>query len=459
MKKFVLIFATAFMLCTSTTMAQKVDLEGIVSKIEKSDADVANAKKATKASTWMNRGEAYVNSIIDPTKVLFVGMELTMVEAACGKAYESADVTINGTAYTKKSHPYFVAYYSGSKLAAWTINKNKIIRKDALDVAIESYNKAIELDSSVTAKVKSSLDLVSNFYKVLGNNAVVLSQAASGAEYFMEVADLMELPVNGGKADPSVLFYAGYMYTIDGADRPASYVKGEQVFKKALDNGYIELEKTLEMDDSDRGNIFYYIYSCAYAQREGKPAKLNDAKAYLVEGIEKFPANERIFEGLMQLYTNEEGMGNPAELLPTVEANIKKSPNDSNLWFSRGRIYYAMKDYDECIASFKHVVELQPSLFEANFYLGLFYMLKADGMLDEINSATYTDQSKYNADIEALNNAYAESIPCFEAAHNIKTTDKGTLEYLKQLCFRLRDMPGVMDKYTKYNELLMALPE
>ncbi len=445
------------MLCATATMAQKVDLEGVISKMEKADADAANVKKAAKAATWLNRGDVYLNTIIEPTKALFIGMDATMVEAACGKPSASGSETINGTAFTTAKYPYFTAYYNGGKLTNWSVDK--IIRKGALDVAIESYDKALELDSSVSGKVKESLDIATNYYKVLGNVSAGLNKMAEGAEAFQTVAMLSELPVNGGKVDASILFYAGYMLTIDGENNPASYVEGEKVFQKALEAGYPAIEDAAEMEDSERGNIYYYAYSCAYAQRAEDPAKVAEAKEFLVEGIQKYPANERIFEGLMQLYTNEEGMGDPAELLPTVEANLKKNPNDMNLWFSRGRIYYAMKNYDECIDSFKHVVELKPDFFEANFYLGLFYMLRADNILDEFNATTYTDQSKYNADMEALNNAYAEAIPCFEAAYELKPTDRSTLEYLKQLCFRLRDMPGVMDKYTKYNELLMALPE
>ncbi|MFI3247999.1 MAG: tetratricopeptide repeat protein [Rikenellaceae bacterium] len=458
MKKFVLIFAAAFMLCSTATMAQKVDLEGIISKMEKADADVANPKKGSKASTWISRGDAYVNSITAPTEALFVGMESKMVLIACGSPSATGNETINGKAYETATYPYFTIYYADGKVVGWSVDK--IIRKGALDVAIESYNKAVEMDGGSATKVKASLDVASNYYKVMGNIAVELGDMTAGAEAFSTVAALSELEVNGGKADPAVLFYAGYMLTVDGNENPESFVQGEELLKKSLANGYCELEDAnTEMEDSGRGNLYYYLYSCAYGQREGNSAKLNEAKGYLVEGIDKYPANERIFEGLMQLYTNEEGMGDPAELLVTVDKAIAKNAQDRNAWFSRGRIYYAMKNYDECIASFVKVTEIDPTFFEGNFFLGLFYMLKADNMLDEINAATYTDQSKYNADIESLNDTYAESIPCFEAAYEIKPTDRGTLEYLKQLCFRLRDMPGVMDKYTKYNELLNALPQ
>ena len=37
-----------------------------------------------------------------------------------------------------------------------------------------------------------------------------------------------------------------------------------------------------------------------------------------------------------------------------------------------------LKNYDECIKSFKEVVRINPGSFDGNYYLGLFYMLKGD---------------------------------------------------------------------------------
>jgi hypothetical protein len=44
-----------------------------------------------------------------------------------------------------------------------------------------------------------------------------------------------------------------------------------------------------------------------------------------------------------------------------------------------------------------------------------------------------------------------------EKAYEINPADAGTIEFLNQLCFRLRDMDGMMDKYNKYHELYKNL--
>ena len=76
-------------------------------------------------------------------------------------------------------------------------------------------------------------------------------------------------------------------------------------------------------------------------------------------------------------------------------------------------------------------------------------------MVDKLNSVQGMDYEVYNTENEKINLVYAEAIPWLEKAHELNPTDVGTIEYLNQLTFRLRDMDGMMDKYNKYHELYM----
>ena len=183
------------------------------------------------------------------------------------------------------------------------------------------------------------------------------------------------------------------------------------------------------------------------------------AKQALLTGIEKFPKNERILDGLMQLYTSEEGVGDPADLVALIDKAIADNPSNVDLWFGRGRIFYALKDYDKSIESFEKVVELKPDLFEGNYYLGVFYTIKGDELNKVMNEKQYSSQAAYDARSEDRQRGLSwPLVPWFEKAHEIKPEDVDTLEFLKSLCFRLRDEPGVMDKYNTYNAPLQAGP-
>lgn len=45
----------------------------------------------------------------------------------------------------------------------------------------------------------------------------------------------------------------------------------------------------------------------------------------------------------MQLYTAEEGVGDPADLVTLIDSAIADNPENVDLWFGRGRIFYALK--------------------------------------------------------------------------------------------------------------------
>ena len=430
MKKTILTALAALLVAVPAVQAQKVNKEALLAKIEKSDADIANEKKATKAATWLNRGKAFYEVAIEPTKSLFVNMDAAMLKLAVGEPKSAEKQTLNGVEYDAWVYPYFTAYVKDNKVATW--QQSKWVMKDAPAKAIEAYNKAYELDPKVAEKVKEGLKQVSDFCSQAGNTGIDSGNYAEAAKAYETAYKAQSSPAYG-EADPALLYYAGYLLTVDGANNPKSFVKGAKLLTQAIEKGYADEE----------GNIYYYLFHCLVMK----------AKDALLTGIEKFPKNERILDGLMQLYTSEEGVGNPADLIALIDKAIQDNPENVDLWFGRGRIFYALKDYDQSIDSFKKVVELKPDMFEGNYYLGVFYTIKGDALNKEMNEKQYSSQAAYDADLKGVNDIYMAAVPWFEKAHQLKTDDIDTLEFLKSLCFRLRDEPGIMEKYNTYNDL------
>lgn len=440
MKKTILTALAALLVAAPAVQAQKVNKEALLAKIEKSDADIANEKKAVKAATWINRGKAFYEVAIEPTKSLFVNMDAAMLKLAVGEPKSASKETLNGVEYDAWVYNYFTAYVKDNKVVTW--KQTRWVMKDAPEKAIEAYNKAYELDPKTADKVKEGLKQVSDFCSQVGNTGIDTGNYVEAAKAYETAYKAQSSPAYG-EADPALLYYAGYLLTVDGANNPKSFVKGAKLLTKAIEKGYADEE----------GNIYYYLFHCLYGQKEADKANVLKAKEALLTGIEKFPKNERILDGLMQLYTSEEGVGNPADLVALIDKAIQDNPENVDLWFGRGRIFYALKDYDQSIDSFKKVVELKPDMFEGNYYLGVFYTIKGDALNKEMNEKQYSSQAAYDADLKGVNDVYMAAVPWFEKAHQIKTDDIDTLEFLKSLCFRLRDEPGIMEKYNTYNDL------
>lgn len=441
MKKTILTALAALLVAVPAVQAQKVNKEALLAKIEKSDNDIADAKKGVKASTWMNRGKAFYEAAIEPTKNLFVNMESTMLKLAVGDPEKTEPQTVNNVEFEAWVYPYFTAYVKDGKVITW--KQTEWVLKDAPAKAIEAYTKAAELDPKVAAKAKEGLKQISDYCSQVGNAGLDAGNYVAAADAYAMAYEAQSSPAHG-EADPALLYYSGYLRTVDGATNPASFVLGAEYLNKALEKGYADEE----------GNIYYYLFHCYYGQKDADKGNVVKAKDALLAGMEKFPKNSRILEGLMQLYTTEEGIGNPADLVSMIDAALAADPQNVDLWFGRGRIFYALKNSDESIASFHKVVELTPDMFEGNYFLGVFYTIKAEDLLTEINAKQYSSQSAYEEDLKAVNAIYKEAIPWFEKAHQINPSDVNTLDFLKSICFRLRDeSPEMNEKYETYNVL------
>ncbi len=442
MKKMIFTALAAMLFAMPVAEAQKVNKDALLAKIEKSDADIADAKKNTKGSTWIARGKAFYDAANEPTKNIFIGMDVMMLQMAIGQPESGSVETVAGREMEAWVYPYLTLYIADGRLATW--KQTQWVLKDAPEKAIEAYTKAAEIDPKVAEKAAEGLQQVSDYCKQVGNAGLDAADYAGAAAAYETAFAAQESPAYGKEADPSLLYYAGYLQAVDGATNKEAFVKGAENLAKAVEMGY----------NDEEGNIYYYLFHCYYGQKDAGRDYIVKGKEALLKGMEKFPKNSRIIESLIQLYTAEEGMGDPADLVAMIDNLLKEQPENVDLWFGRGRVFYALKNYEESIASFHKVVELAPEVYEGNYFLGVFYVYKAEQELNNLNQKQYSSQTDYEEDLKVVNAIYKEALPWFEKAHQINPKDPNSLELLKSIYFRLREEgPEMEDKYETYNHL------
>ena len=439
MKRIITLVAALATLAVPAATAQKINSEAHKAKLAKSDADIANPKKSEKSATWFNRGKICVDAIVAPTKNIFSGLDATMLPMSVGA--EATEVVNDVYKFE-----WIDVHTKGGKVAAWSIKKSVI--DNAYDIAKEAFLKAYELDPASAAKIKTTLEILINHYSELGSVSLDITEYKTAIDAYMKAVGLQENPAIG-KVDPRYYFFAGQLAAFLGAQDVQYFVDGEQYLTKAKELGY----------NDEQGNLYYFLFHCYYGQRKADKEYLIKAKNALLEGIEKFPRNERIMEGLIQLYTSEEGVGDPADLVERIDKMLAEKQDNADLWFARGQVFFKLKNFDECIKSFLKINDLKPNDYDTNFYLGYFYMAKGDeanrtfnSRLDSINS-----QEEYQAGLAEVNAAYMKSLPWLEKAMELKPESVDCAEYLKVLCFRLRNEDGIMEKYNKYNALYKKL--
>ena len=453
MKKRILTVLAALLVAVPAVQAQKVNKDALLSKIEKSDADIADAKKGAKAATWINRGKAFYEAAVAPTKDIFQGMELPLVEMTLGKPQSVGTGVIANEELQTLVYPYFTLYIKDGRVFTW--DQTQFVVENGFAKALEAYNHAFEVDAKSASKVKDQLMQLINYCKQAGNVYKDLFKFGMAGDAYMLADKALLSPAYAiteaeMKDVNDILFFAGYMFTLDAefSKSADSSKKGAECFQRALDNGFMD----------EKGDIYFYLFHCYYNLREVDHDYVFKGKEVLEMGIEKFPQNEEILNGLMQLYTAEKGVGDPKDLVARIEKAIENNPTNIDLWMGRGRIFFALNDLDMSIESFHKAVELDPKNSDALYLLGLFYTLKGDELNKIANDKTYSSQAEMEADEKVIADTYMAAIPYLETAHELNPTHEMTLFYLKQLCFRLRDeQAGMMDKYTKYNELYNAV--
>ena len=439
MKRIITLVVALAALVAPAATAQKINEAAFVAKLEKSNADIANPKKSGKAATWLNRGKVCADAILEPTKNLFAGLDANMLAMTLG----TAPAEVNDGIY---KFDRITLHTKGGKVVAWEVNKE--VLPNAFETAKESLLKAYELDNAVAPKIKTILDGLINHYSEIGSLSLDIAAYKTAIDVYLKAVELQKNPAIG-KEDSRYYFFAGQLAAFLGAQEPHYFVDGEKYLSRALELDYKD----------EQGNLYYFLFHCYYGQRANDKEKLVKAKNALLEGIEKYPRNERIMEGLIQLYTSEEGVGDPADLVERIDKMLTEKPDNADLWFARGQVFFKLKNFDECINSFLKINDLKPNDYDTNFYLGYFYMAKGDEVNRAFNARldSISSQEAYQEGLKEVNAAYMKSLPWLEKAMELKPESVDCAEYLKVLCFRLRNEDGIMDKYNKYNAIYKKL--
>ena len=450
MKKFLFLASAMLMFALPAANAQNVNTQNEVNKLKKVDLNLENPKKNIKASTWLAHGKAYTDAYILPTKEIGRGVPVQVLQMNVGEPRNMVEGQLQGAQMVVLDYEYVDIYVNPTNYLIEGWNQKKEIKENLAQTAIASLKKAYEMDPKLESKIAAVALNLANALMQQGDALNSVGRILDAAECF-ELAYRAESIVPSTTANGDNIFNSGMLWTmhaasLQGEEAMAAFAKGEQLFSEVIAKGYTDTN----------GNIYYYLFHCYYGQKDKNSEEyLPKAKEALLTGIKLFPKNNTILDGLMQFYTAEEGVGDPAELTSMIETSLKDDPTNYDLWFGRGRVYNAIKNYDECIKSFEKCAALRPDAFDANFYMGYFIIEKANDAVTKLNSNTGMSYDEYEIENSKINLIYAEAIPWLEKAHAINPSDVATIEYLNSLCFRLRDMDGMMDKYNKYHELFL----
>jgi tetratricopeptide (TPR) repeat protein len=296
---------------------------------------------------------------------------------------------------------------------------------NALDLAVESYLKANELDTKGSYKVENvkALGALQGQSLNAGNDAFTAKNYDEAiARYGMSE----RIAKAFGQVDTNAIFNSALAYESKGDAQGAI-----KRYREALDVGY------------NKPEIYRYISGL-----QRKSDDLNGAIATVKEGRTKFPDNKDLIldemSYLLAADRSEEAEG-------SVALAIEKDPNNAVLYSVQGSLFdkkasaatdakdeVAMNTwYDKAEQAYKSSIEKDPTYFDAYFNIGVLYNNRAAFEYEKCNAIK--SDTEYMKCKKVADDIYLKAVPYFEKAHEMDARDAQTMQQLMKLYAKTGD--------------------
>jgi tetratricopeptide (TPR) repeat protein len=414
--------------------AQSKNSETAKAAIDKEIANTENPKKNTKAATWLILAEVYVAAFDAPTSSVFTGTPqkdmMTYLRVAPNKTESKV---IGGETYSVESYDEMDLYYNPAGLLDfWVVTKPVV--PDALSKAMSAIEKAASLETKIKADDYNTK--VSQIKTYLITEAFSLYKSgnlAKSADKFAEAAEVSMSKLHLAGVDTVALTNAAAI-----AAEAKDYAKAVDMYQKALDNNCFA-----------KGGIYTGLADCYKAM--GNPIKAQEA---LEVGFSKFPDNQGILVGLINIYVENKVDAN--KLFDIIHAAQANEPNNASLYYSEGNVYKQLGNNEKAVELYYKSYDIDKNFIYGIVNVGALYYEEAIEIQNKASEEV--DDAKYNALVDQLNAKLEQCIEPFEKTFN-STEDpelKATAaEYLKNIFFRFRTKgDSYKQAYDKYNSYL-----
>ena len=425
-----LIAAPAFAQVPMGVTVEKVDVNKLKASIAKSDAEIADAKKAAKATTWIKRGNMFIDVDGKPVNGIYASMPEAMLIATYGDAAPATEV-IAGKEFKVLTYDHFKAYLLDGVVEYFV--PVTVVDPQALDKAYDAFVKAYEIDPKKAKDVGTGLEAIRR-KSVEDASAQFTFGNYKGAATAFRRAYNASTHSTAPQIDTLSLYYAG-MSAAHALDHAASL----EDLNKAVELGY-------EAD----GDIYRLMFVGLY-----NLDRREDALAALQKGLARYPANEDLIDMMMRYYAENDG--DPSSIIPMVEEAIAKNPENPVLFQGLARVYEKLGQLDNAIETIKKAVALAPDDFLSLYLEGLFIVKKGDEMNVEVGKQSFTSRAQAQEAQSKVNDTFRQAIAPLEKAYAINPEEIATVELLKNITALLRDEPGMGEKFANYTDLFNSM--
>ena len=278
---------------------------------------------------------------------------------------------------------------------------------NSAQIAYESYQKAIELDTKGKEYAPKAKEKMTNLFGAAFNAGVT----AFNVKDYDAALKAYELAANINPQDTAVAMYTAYAY-----EAKKDFAGAEAAYRKVL---------PMPVKDKSKKDIYYTLIRLS---RE-KP----DAEQLTVarEAVAAYPSEK---DFLLQEISVMLKMGQEKEAIEKIQAAIKLDPKNSNLYAVLGSLYDKTGKAEQAVTVYEQAIAADPTNFDAQFNLGVYQFNRGAELNKKLRNMSPTEYAKpVSKKMQTESKAFFQkSIPYFDAALKIKSCDKAALASLEK---------------------------
>ncbi|QGY47250.1 tetratricopeptide repeat protein [Maribellus comscasis] len=307
----------------------------------------------------------------------------------------------------------------------------KKLAENPLATAFESYKKALELDEKgrFGNGLKIKLTLLTNDLTnqaVEGFNSEDYEKALNAFEQILEINSMPLIKGDNPETVDTVIIYNTGL----AAYNAQQYDKAIKYYKEAAEYGY-------------NGARTYSLIASAYQMKKDTLGALE----ILQEGFERYPEDNNVLTSMIQIYLDQD---KTEDAMKYLEMAIEQDPDNATFYFAQGTLFEKLENDEKAIESYEKAIEVDSENYGAYYNLGALYYNKGVQQIEIANSVPANENERYLEETKKADIWWEKALPYMEKCNELKPDDIMTLESLKNLYYRMKQMD-------KYNEMLEKL--
>lgn len=297
----------------------------------------------------------------------------------------------------------------------------KAVDTQSLDKAIDSYLKALELDTkkSYSEDIKKRIPYLQNRYVNKGVDQYKSKQFQKASDNFMKSATISEKVFN--KIDTGLIFNAA-LASINAKNIPVQ----KELLTRLVDLKYKDAE-------------VYRSLSNVYLIQKDTVKGME----LLAEGRKEFPANNSLMIDELNIYM---ARGQAKQMIAKMEEAAHADSTNKTLWFALGATYDNMGKKANAETAYKKAISLDENYFDALYNLGAMHYNAGVEVYNKVKDLPMSKEKEYNTGKAKYTSSFNKSLPYLEKALELQPTDVNTLMSLKEVYAKL-------DNFAKSGEM------